>query len=295
VDRFHPRPVSPGGRPRCRRPTSRFALERSTTPLPLYPAPRLTGYREGHEADAEPDAVAGAQPRMLWDVLESIPPSWRSVLTEVLADPAVLSLDAYVARERAEHEVYPAAEDVFAALCLTHYASVRAVIIGQDPYHGPCQAHGLAFSVPQGVPLPPSLRNILAELERDVARSMVSSVSLVPWAQHGVLLLNTVLTVRVGEPGSHAHRGWERLTGAIIQAVNAKPGPIVFLLWGARARAQRRSIDGLRHVVIESAHPSPLSARRGLSPFIGSSPFRRANEELTRRGQPIIDWDLGSP
>jgi uracil-DNA glycosylase len=205
----------------------------------------------------------------------------------------VLSLEAYVARERAEHEVYPAAEDVFAALRLTPYASVRAVIIGQDPYHGPCQAHGLAFSVPSGIPPPPSLRNILKELERDPGRPMPGGGSLVPWAQRGVLLLNTVLTVRGGEPRSHAHHGWERLTGAIIRAVNAKPGPIVFLLWGARARAQCRSVDGQRHVVIESAHPSPLSAPRGLKPFIGSAPFLHANEELARRGQPVIDWDLG--
>jgi uracil-DNA glycosylase len=227
---------------------------------------------------------------MLRLVLESIPPDWRSVLAKTLADPALLSLEDFIAGERAAHDVYPTAEDVFAALRLTPYASVRAVIIGQDPYHGPGQAHGLAFSVPPGVPPPPSLRNILAELGRDLGRPMLDEGSLVPWAQRGVLLLNTVLTVRGGEPGSHAGHGWEQLTAAIVQAVNAKPGPVVFLLWGARARAQRCSIDGLRHVFIESAHPSPLSARRG---FFGSAPFRRANEELTRREQPAIDWDLG--
>ncbi|HEY5435676.1 MAG TPA: uracil-DNA glycosylase [Candidatus Limnocylindrales bacterium] len=227
-------------------------------------------------------------------MLESIPPGWRSVLSEALADPAVLSLDAYVSRERAEHEVYPAAEDVFAALSMTPYASVRAVIIGQDPYHGPEQAHGLAFSVPPGIRTPPSLRNILAELEHDLGRPMPPGGSLVPWASHGVLLLNTILTVRRGEPGSHAHRGWELLTGGALQAVNAKPGPVVFLLWGERAQAQGRLIDRHRHVVIESAHPSPLSARRGPRPFIGSAPFRRANEELVSRGNPTIDWDLGS-
>jgi uracil-DNA glycosylase len=229
---------------------------------------------------------------MLGHVLESIPPDWRSVLAETLADPKMLELEDYVARQRAEYDVYPAAEDVFAALRLTRYASVRAVIIGQDPYHGPCQAHGLAFSVPLGVRPPPSLRNILVELGRDLGRPMPAGGSLVPWAQHGVLLLNTVLTVRAGEAGSHADHGWEQLTAGIVRAVDEKPGPIVFLLWGARARAQGRSIDRLRHVVIDSAHPSPQSGRRGLIPFIDRAPFRRANEELAKRGEPAIDWDL---
>jgi uracil-DNA glycosylase len=228
-------------------------------------------------------------------VFESIPPNWRTLLTEPLADPRVLSLEEYVASERAEHEVYPATEHVFAALELTPYATVRAVILGQDPYHEAGQAQGLAFSVPPGVRPPPSLRNILAELEHDLGRPLPAGGSLVPWARHGVLLLNAVLTVRAGTADSHANRGWERLTGAIVQAVNAKAGPVVFLLWGARARAQGRSIDRHRHVVIESAHPSPRSASRGVDPFVGSAPFHRANEELARRGQPPVNWDLGAP
>jgi uracil-DNA glycosylase len=230
--------------------------------------------------------------RILVSVFESIPPDWRTLLAATLADPGVLSLEGFVASERAEHQVYPPTEQVFLALQLTPYASVRAVILGQDPYHEPGQAHGLAFSVPPGVCPPLSLRNILAELEDDLGRPMPAGGSLVPWARHGVLLLNTVLTVRAGKAGSHANRGWELLTEAIVQAVNAKPGPTVFLLWGARARAHRASIDTPRHVVIESSHPSPLSARRGLIPFVGSAPFRRANEELAKLKQPPIRWDL---
>jgi uracil-DNA glycosylase len=224
-------------------------------------------------------------------MLESIPPDWRSVLATTLGDPTLLSLEEFVTRERAKYEVYPAAEDVFAALQLTPYAAVRAVIIGQDPYHGPGQAHGLAFSVPAGVPPPPSLRIILGELGRDLGRPTTAGGSLVPWASRGVLLLNTVLTVRRGMPGSHAKRGWEQLTRAIVEAVNKKPGAIVFMLWGIRAQAQGQSIDRLRHVVIESTHPSPMSARHR---FMRSAPFRRVNEELAKRKQPGIDWDLGA-
>jgi len=232
---------------------------------------------------------------MLPPVLESIPSDWRRVLAATLAHPAMGSLEAFVARETAEFEVYPPVGDVFAALRLTPFASVRAVILGQDPYHGPGQAHGLAFSVPPGVPPPPSLRTIIAELARDLGRPLPAEGSLVPWARHGVLLLNTVLTVRRGEPGSHAHQGWERLSGAIVAAVAATPTPVVFLLWGARAQTRRGRIDESRHVVIASTHPSPRSARRAsrsAPPFVGSAPFRRVNEALAERGQPAIDWDL---
>jgi uracil-DNA glycosylase len=152
-------------------------------------------------------------------MLESIPADWRSVLADSLDDPSVMSLDAFVARQRTEFEVYPPAEDTFTALRLTPFSSVRAVILGQDPYPRPCEAHGLAFSVPPGVALPGSLRIILKELETDLGRPVPEGGSLVPWAEHGVLLLNTVLTVRKGSPGSHAHQGWERLTGAILAAV----------------------------------------------------------------------------
>jgi uracil-DNA glycosylase len=237
---------------------------------------------------------------MLPLMLESIPADWRSVLAHRLDDQSLQSLAAFVARQRAESEVYPPADDVFAALRLTPFRSVRAVILGQDPYHGPGEAHGLAFSVPPGVKHPPSLDTILRELETDLGRAVPNDGSLEPWARHGVLLLNTVLTVRRGCPGSHAHRGWEDLTGAVLAAVAARPEPIVFLLWGARAREQARryGVDGWRHIVLASTHPSPRSARRAsrsAPAFVGSAPFRRANEELRARGQPPIEWDLAAP
>jgi uracil-DNA glycosylase len=219
----------------------------------------------------------------------SIPADWRGVLAQTLIDPRATALGERVSSERVTHDVFPEEADVFAAFRLTPFHSVRAVIIGQDPYHGPGQADGLAFSVPAGVPTPPSLRNILSELARDLEQPIPTTGSLAPWAQHGVLLLNTALTVRRGEPASHSKYGWHLLCAAIIKAVNAKPGPVVFLLWGAHARAQGRSIDRSRHIVIEAVHPSPLSAYRG---FVGSAPFRRANEELVRRGATPIDWRL---
>lgn len=233
-------------------------------------------------------------------MVESIPADWRSVLAGRVEDQSLQSLDAFVAREREEFEVYPPAEDTFAALRLTPLASVRAVILGQDPYHGPGEAHGLAFSVPPGVKHPASLRIILSELGTDLGQAEPHDVSLEPWARHGVLLLNTILTVRRGCPGSHARRGWEGLTGAIVAAVAAKPEPIVFLLWGAHAQEQARDhgVDGSRHIVLASTHPSPRSARRasrGAPAFVGSAPFRRANEELDARGGLCIEWDLAAP
>ena len=222
-------------------------------------------------------------------MFDPMPSDWRAVLAETLRDPRMAALEERVSIERKTQVVYPARQNVFAAFRLTPYASVRAVIIGQDPYPGEGQAEGLAFSVPPGVRIPASLRNILAELAADTGQAAPVTGSLVPWAQHGVLLLNTYLTVRAGEPASHRRYGWQLLTGAVIQAVNAKPGPVAFLLWGAAAQAQGRSIDRARHVVMKSAHPSPLSAYRG---FIGNAPFRRANEELVARGASPIDWRL---
>lgn len=233
-------------------------------------------------------------------MIESIPADWRAVLADRLDGPSLQSLQAFVARERAEFDVYPPASDVFAALRLTPFGSVRAVILGQDPYHGPCEAHGLAFSVRPGVTLPPSLGNVLGELEADLGRPVPHDGSLEPWARHGVLLLNTLLTVRRGRPRSHARKGWEGLTGAILAAVAAKPEPIVFLLWGAHSQeqARRHGIDGSRHIVLASTHPSPLSANRAsrnARAFVGSAPFRRANAELKARGRPRIEWDLAAP
>ncbi len=182
--------------------------------------------------------------------------------------------------------MYPPAGQLFRALELTPADAVRVVLLGQDPYPSPGQAHGLCFSVPEGVPPPPSLRNILKELHEDIGVD-AAGTDLSGWARQGVLLLNVVLTVRAGEPGSHRGRGWERFTDAVIRAVSDDAGPTVFLLWGADARAKRPLIDEDPHTILTAPHPSPLSAWRG---FFGSAPFSRANAALARAGRGQIDW-----
>ena len=214
---------------------------------------------------------------------------WRPVLARELAKPYWRQLQAFVAGEREQHPVYPAHDDVFAALHLTPYADVKVVILGQDPYHGPGQAHGLAFSVRPGVPPPPSLVNVFTELEADVGVPRPKGGNLEPWARRGVLLLNASLTVRGGAAGSHAGRGWETFTDEVIKAVAAKDERVVFVLWGAHARRKRPLVASQPHVVIESAHPSPLSARNG---FFGSRPFSRANAALLAAGREPVDWSL---
>ena len=196
---------------------------------------------------------------------------------------------AFVNKERSEHVVYPPHDEVFAALHLTSFTDTRVVILGQDPYHGPKQAHGLCFSVRHGVPIPPSLRNIHQELHDDIGIHIPEHGSLEKWAANGVLLLNTTLTVRAHAAASHQGHGWERFTDRIIEVVNEKSSTIVFILWGAAARKKKSMIDTDRHTVIESAHPSPLSARNG---FFGSRPFSKANEALARNGLPSVDWSL---
>ncbi len=220
----------------------------------------------------------------------AIPASWRAALADELAQPYAEQLAAFVAAERAAHTVYPPAGEEFTALELTPPERVRAVILGQDPYHGPGQAHGLAFSVREGVPPPPSLVNIFKELRSDLGLEPPGHGHLAGWAREGVLLLNAVLTVRAGEANSHRGRGWDRLTDAVIRAVSAGPEPVVFLLWGAPAQKKAALVDESRHAVLRAAHPSPLSARRG---FFGSRPFSRANAALAERGRPPIDWRLG--
>jgi uracil-DNA glycosylase len=212
---------------------------------------------------------------------------WNPVLRAELDAPYFAEVQRFVAEERARHQVYPPAAEVFAALHLTPYAEVKALILGQDPYHGTGQAHGLCFSVRPGVPLPPSLDNIYTELEADVGVARPDHGCLVHWARQGVLLLNASLTVRARQAASHQGKGWERFTDAVIRAVNAKPEVCVFILWGASARRKRTLIDTTRHHVIESAHPSPLSAHAG---FFGSRPFSRANAALVAAGREPIDW-----
>ncbi len=202
-------------------------------------------------------------------------------------------LDRYLSAERARPDtaIHPPEGLVFNALRLTPLALVRAVILGQDPYHEAGQAHGLAFSVPAVAKPPPSLVNILAEWQSDLGLEPSSSGSLEPWARHGVLLLNTTLTVRRGSANSHDRLGWRPFTDAIIRAVAARPDPIVFLLWGRFAQ-QKRSLIDQRHIVIESNHPAPRSASRLPTPFVGSKPFSRANARLKSLGQGRIDWSL---
>ncbi len=214
---------------------------------------------------------------------------WNPVLRSELAKPYWAELQQFVAAERQAGPVYPPDPDVFAALRLTPYASVKVVILGQDPYHGPGQAHGLCFSVRPPTPPPPSLRNIFTELSSDVGCAKPTSGSLEPWATQGVLLLNTTMTVRAGQANSHRGKGWETFTDAVIGAVNAKSERVVFLLWGAAAQAKRTDIDVSRHVVLSAPHPSPLSAHRG---FFGSRPFTQTNQALGETGREPIQWCL---
>lgn len=214
---------------------------------------------------------------------------WNPILRDELQKPYWGELQAFVAEERRHHAVYPPADEVFAALHRTPHAAVKAVILGQDPYHGPGQAHGLCFSVRPGVALPPSLRNVFQELTSDLGIRPPNHGCLDAWADEGVLLLNTTLTVRAHAAASHQKHGWETFTDQVIRAVDAKEERVVFLLWGAAARRKKELIDRGRHVIIESAHPSPLSAHNG---FFGSRPFSRTNAALEAAGRTPIDWSI---
>jgi uracil-DNA glycosylase len=214
---------------------------------------------------------------------------WNPVLRNELAQPYWASLQEFVAAERASGQVFPPPDEVFNALHLTPYASVKVLILGQDPYHGPGQAHGLCFSVRRGVPAPPSLVNIHKELHSDLGIDPPDHGNLEAWARQGVLLLNAVLTVRAHHAASHAGKGWETFTDQVIRAVNDKAEPVVFILWGSYARKKKPLIDQQRHCVIESAHPSPLSAHNG---FFASQPFSRANAALVAAGREPVDWSL---
>ena len=220
---------------------------------------------------------------------------WNPILRIEFAKPYWQDLQTFIRAERERARVYPPPDEVFAALHLTPYSDVEVLILGQDPYHGPGQAHGLCFSVRPDVEIPPSLVNIHKELEADLGCPPPNHGNLEHWARQGVLLLNAVLTVRAHQAGSHAGKGWETFTDEVIRAVNAKPERVVFILWGAYARKKKALIDTSRHVVIESAHPSPLSARNG---FFASKPFSRANAALVAAGRRPIDWaipPLGRP
>ena len=224
-----------------------------------------------------------------WRVAADSTTDWNPVLRAEFTKPYWPQLQQFVATQREQHTVFPPAPDVFAALHLTPYADTRVVVLGQDPYHGPNQAHGLCFSVRRGVAVPPSLANIYKELHTDLDLPIARHGNLESWARQGVLLLNTTLTVRAGAAASHQGKGWELFTDEVLRAVNAKQQRVVFLLWGAAARKKAALVDRRRHVVLESAHPSPLSAHNG---FFGSKPFSRANAALAAAGLTPIDWSL---
>lgn len=217
-------------------------------------------------------------------------PSWKAALRDEFAQPYMQELGAFLRREKsAGKEIYPPGHLIFNALDSTPLDSVRVVILGQDPYHGPGQAHGLCFSVQPGVTPPPSLQNIFKELKRDLNLPIPNHGYLQHWANQGVLMLNTSLTVERGLAGSHAKMGWQRLTDRIIQVVSEQRPHVVFLLWGAHAQSKTPLIDPTRHLLLKSAHPSPLSAHRG---FLGNGHFSRTNQFLRQYGFEPIDWRL---
>lgn len=260
---------------------------------------RVSGQQTLFDGASPGDAPGPQLSRPLAQLLADVPEDWRALTAAFQASPQGAALLARVdAAREAGDAIFP--QDVFAALRLTPRAQVKVVILGQDPYHGPGQAHGLAFSVRPGVAIPPSLRNIRKEIQRDLGLVPPEHGCLQAWAERGVLLLNTVLTVKSGEAASHAGWGWEALTDALISAVAADATPKVFMLWGAHAQrkaplieqaAQRFGEGPERHLILQSNHPSPLSASRGPVPFLGNGHFGEACEFWRARGQ-HLDWSL---
>ncbi|HGF7300706.1 TPA: uracil-DNA glycosylase [Enterococcus hirae] len=220
---------------------------------------------------------------------EIIHNSWQTILTDEFEKEYYQKLRNFLKKEYTTQKIHPDMYHIYEALELTPYEKVKVVILGQDPYHGVNQAHGLSFSVQPGVKIPPSLNNIYKELQSDLGISPVKHGNLVSWAEQGVLLLNTVLTVREGQAYSHRGKGWEILTDKIIEKLNEREKPIVFILWGKPAQEKMKMIDKSRHIILTSAHPSPLSAHRG---FLGSKPFSKTNDALMALGETPIDWQL---
>ncbi len=223
---------------------------------------------------------------MALDLMELLPADWRAAMEPYL-DPAVVAeLAAFVDAEYAAHPVYPPLPDLFTAFRLCPPQRARVLILGQDPYHKAGQAHGLSFSVRQGVPVPPSLRNVFKELRDDLGVTPPAHGDLTGWAEHGVLLLNAVLTVRGGAPASHAGKGWEHVTDAAIRALDAKDTRVVFVLWGGYARKKAALVTAPHHVVLEAGHPSPMNPRG----FLGSRPFSAVDKALADAGLPPVAW-----
>ncbi|WP_455491138.1 uracil-DNA glycosylase [Granulicatella sp.] len=213
--------------------------------------------------------------------------TWNEILEEEMKKDYYQELQAFVQKRREEVRVFPEEKNVFRALELTPFESVKVVILGQDPYHGFGQAHGLSFSVQKGIPLPPSLKNIYKELQEDIGGGLPTEGDLSHWAQQGVLLLNTVLTVEEGNANSHKGKGWERLTNRLIESLNELNHPVIFILWGKPAQDKEKLITNPSHVILKAPHPSPLSAYRG---FFGSKPFSKVNDILIQQGQTPICW-----
>jgi len=216
-------------------------------------------------------------------------PGWKRLIDTEAEKPYMKQLKQHLLHDYNTRTVYPSHKNILKALEITPLEEVKVVIIGQDPYHGPGQAHGLSFSVPNGIKMPPSLLNIFKELSMDLNIPQPSNTDLTPWAKQGVLLLNTTLTVLGGNPMSHANLGWETLTDEILQCVNEAKESVVFILWGAHAQKKMPFIDQRKHLIIKSPHPSPLSAHRG---FFGSKPFSQTNEFLVSKGLQSINWEL---
>ena len=220
-------------------------------------------------------------------IKDLVPEGWKNELQEEFLKEYFSKLEAFVQLERKQKTIFPPEKETFTALELTSYQDVRVIILGQDPYHGDGQAHGLSFSVCNDQKLPPSLKNIFKELHSDIGDPLRTDGNLADWAEQGVLLLNTVLSVREGEANSHKSKGWELFTDAILERLDEKEEPLVFLLWGNQAKKKKSIISNPKHCLIESAHPSPLSARHG---FLGSKCFSRVNEFLIKHGSNPINW-----
>lgn len=236
------------------------------------------------EMENKIETLSNTQPEIKLD------PSWKAQLQGEFEKDSMKNLKAFLQKEyKAGKTIYPKGDEYFAALNLTPLDKVKVVIVGQDPYHGPGQAHGLCFSVRDGVRFPPSLLNIFKELNADVGVAIPKSGSLTKWAEQGVLLLNAVLTVEDGKAAAHAGKGWEQFTDKIIHVLNEEKESIVFILWGSYAQKKASFVDRKKHYVIESVHPSPLSAHRG---FFGTKPFSKANAYLKSKGKDPVDWSL---
>lgn len=214
---------------------------------------------------------------------------WDIILKEVFEDENYLNLREFLISEYRSRVIYPDMHDIFNALKTTSYKDVKIVILGQDPYHNPGEAHGMCFSVQPGIKIPPSLMNIYKELNSDVGTYIPNNGYLMDWAKQGVLLLNTILTVRKNAPLSHKGKGWEKVTDSVISALNKREDPVIFLLWGSPARAKKALITNSKHVILETVHPSPLSAYNG---FFGCKHFSKANKILSQMGKEPIDWQI---